>query len=89
MRDPLTEDFVGHSVYAATRFDHLIDGYAVISHFVADHLINRFGVSADKIRVMYCGIDLNRFRVARRQRFPPDARLEFSGWDGSVGKRTL
>jgi glycosyltransferase involved in cell wall biosynthesis len=71
MRDPLTEDFVGHSVYAATRFDHLIDGYAVISRFVADQLINRFGVSADKIRVMYCGIDLNRFRAARRQRFPP------------------
>lgn len=71
MRDPLTEEFVGHSVYAATRFDDLIDGYAVISRFVRDQLVNRFGVSVGKIRVMYCGIDLNRFRTARRKRFPP------------------
>lgn len=71
MRDPLTEEFVGHSVYAATRFDDLIDGYAVISRFVRDQLVGRFGVSVSKIRVMYCGIDLNRFCLARRKRFPP------------------
>ncbi len=70
-RDPGTEEFVGHSVYAATRFDGLIDGYAVISRFVAEQLADRFGVSADKIRVMYCGIDLDRFQRIRRKRFPP------------------
>ncbi len=71
MRDPITEDLVGHSVYAASQFDDLINGYAVISRFVADQLVNRFGVPADKVRVMYCGIDLNPFRQARRERFPP------------------
>ncbi|MGH3786421.1 MAG: glycosyltransferase family 4 protein [Pseudonocardiaceae bacterium] len=71
MRDPLTENFIGHSVYAATRFDDLIDGYAVISRFVGDQLVKRFGVSANKVRVMYCGIDLNRFWRTRQKRFSP------------------
>jgi glycosyltransferase involved in cell wall biosynthesis len=76
MRDPRTSELIGHSVYAASRYDGLIDGYSVISGFVAEQLIHHFRVSRAKIRVLYCGVDLERFTSARRSRFQPGFPIE-------------
>ena len=40
-----------------TRSDRII----AISNFIADHIKNSYGISANKVRVIYRGIDLNKF----------------------------
>lgn len=73
-RDLATGDLVGDSVYAATQYDDVIDGYCVISRHVAGELAARFEVAPAKIQVAYCGADLQRFSRARRPRFEPGHR---------------
>jgi glycosyltransferase involved in cell wall biosynthesis len=72
MRDP--PNGTGHAVKAATHCDHLIDGYAVIARIVADQLTELFDINTDKVHLHYCGINLEPFRDARRERFASDRR---------------
>jgi glycosyltransferase involved in cell wall biosynthesis len=67
-RDRATGALAGWPVYATSRYNNLIDEYAVISRFVADRLTDQQYVSPTKIRVVHLGIDSARFAAARRER---------------------
>lgn len=70
--DPGSGEPVGHPAYAATRYNNLIDGYAVISEQVGRLLCEKFYVSPSKVRVIRTGIDVGWFAQARRRRFSGD-----------------
>jgi glycosyltransferase involved in cell wall biosynthesis len=67
-RDPESGALVGWPVYAASRYNNLVDEYAVISGFVAERLTEALYVSPTKVRVVHLGIDAARFAAARRER---------------------
>jgi glycosyltransferase involved in cell wall biosynthesis len=70
--DPVTGERIGHPVVAATRFNNLIDAYAVISRSLGDQLVEDLYVSPSKVNVVRLGIDVQRFAQARRPRLARD-----------------
>jgi glycosyltransferase involved in cell wall biosynthesis len=59
---------MGRAADAASRFNNLIDLYAVISERAGAVLSERLYVSPSKIRTVYLGIDRNRFGSSRPAR---------------------
>ncbi len=63
---------IGHPVVAASKFNNLIDAYAVISRTLGNQLVDELYVSPSKVHVVRLGIDVQRFAAARRPRLTGD-----------------
>jgi glycosyltransferase involved in cell wall biosynthesis len=70
--DPLTGAESGYPVFAASRYNNLLDAYATVSQDLADQTCARYYVSPTKMRAIHLGIDVDSFARARRPR-----------WDGT------
>jgi glycosyltransferase involved in cell wall biosynthesis len=75
-RDPKSGKLIGYPVYAASRYNNLIDAYAPISKWLGDKLISDYYVSPAKVKPIHLGIDSEWFSQARRRRFAPGERLK-------------
>ncbi|MBZ4417568.1 glycosyltransferase [Myxococcus sp. RHSTA-1-4] len=68
-KDPVTGELFGHCAYSASRYNNLIDGYAAICQDTVDGFVQKFYVSPTKTRIVFLGVDTERFGAAYRRRF--------------------
>ncbi len=66
--DPETGKRIGWPIYAASRYNNLLDGYAVTSRTLLDTLVAHYYVSPTKLHLIPLGADVARFTPARRTR---------------------